>query len=118
MNGSAAKYAPEITKHAKFEIGNKIHFLRQQGQKASNLPNLSLADFVAPIETGKADYVGAFAVTAGIGIEKLIEKFERDHDDYNSIMIKAIADRLAEAFAELMHERVRKEFWGYDRQEK
>ncbi|MFC5536357.1 methionine synthase [Rhodocytophaga aerolata] len=118
MNGSAARYAPEITKHSKFEIGNKIHFLRQQGQKASNVPNISLADFVAPIETGKADYIGAFAVTAGIGIEKLIEKFEKDHDDYNSIMIKAIADRLAEAFAELMHERVRKEFWGYDRKEK
>lgn len=118
MNGSASKYAPEITKKSKFEIGNKIHFLRQQGQKGANLPNLSLADFVAPVETGKADYIGAFAVTAGIGIEKLIEKFERDHDDYNSIMIKAIADRLAEAFAELMHERVRKEFWGYGRQEK
>jgi 5-methyltetrahydrofolate--homocysteine methyltransferase len=118
MNGSSARYAPEITKNAKFEIGSKIHFLRQQGQKSSSLPNISLSDFVAPIETGKADYIGAFAVTAGIGIEKLIEKFERDHDDYNSIMIKAIADRLAEAFAELMHERVRKEFWGYDRQEK
>ncbi|QHT69820.1 methionine synthase [Rhodocytophaga rosea] len=117
MNGSAAKYAPEITKHAKFEIGNKIHFLRQQGQKGANLPNISLSDFVAPIETGKADYIGAFAVTAGIGIEKLIERFEKDHDDYNSIMIKAIADRLAEAFAELMHARVRKEFWGYDRKE-
>jgi 5-methyltetrahydrofolate--homocysteine methyltransferase len=118
MNGSAAKYAPEITEKTKFEIGSKIHFLRQQGQKSSNLPNISLSDFVAPIETGKADYIGAFAVTAGIGIEKLIEQFERDHDDYNSIMIKAIADRLAEAFAELMHERVRKEFWGYNRQEK
>jgi 5-methyltetrahydrofolate--homocysteine methyltransferase len=118
MNGSAAKYAPEITKKATFEIGNKIHFLRQQGQKGANLPNISLSDFVAPIETGKADYIGAFAVTAGIGIEKLIEQFERDHDDYNSIMIKAIADRLAEAFAELMHERVRKEFWGYDHKER
>jgi 5-methyltetrahydrofolate--homocysteine methyltransferase len=117
MNGSAAKYSPEITKHAKFEIGNKIHFLRQQGQKGANLPNISLSDFVAPIETGKADYIGAFAVTAGIGIEKIIEKFEKDHDDYNSIMIKAIADRLAEAFAELMHARVRREFWGYDRKE-
>jgi 5-methyltetrahydrofolate--homocysteine methyltransferase len=117
MNGSAAKYAPEVSKHSKFEIGNKIHFLRQQGHKGANLPNISLADFVAPIDTGKTDYIGAFAVTAGIGIEALIQKFERDHDDYSSIMIKAIADRLAEAFAELMHERVRKEFWGYDRRE-
>ncbi|GAA4464595.1 methionine synthase [Nibrella saemangeumensis] len=90
-----------------------IHFLRQQNQKAANLPNLCLADFVAPLETGREDYIGMFAVTAGIGIEKLIEEYERDHDDYNSIMIKAIADRLAEAFAELMHQRVRKEIWGY-----
>jgi 5-methyltetrahydrofolate--homocysteine methyltransferase len=90
-----------------------LHTLRQQGQKASKLPNIALSDFIAPVETGKTDYIGAFAVTAGIGIEALIEKFEKEHDDYNSIMIKAIADRLAEAFAELMHERVRKEFWGY-----
>jgi 5-methyltetrahydrofolate--homocysteine methyltransferase len=95
-----------------------LHHLRQQGQKAAALPNLCLSDFIAPVETGQTDYIGAFAVTAGIGIESLIEKFERDHDDYNSIMIKAIADRLAEAFAELMHERVRREFWGYARDEK
>ncbi|MFC5409436.1 methionine synthase [Larkinella bovis] len=90
-----------------------LHFLRQQNQKAPGLPNFCLADFVAPLETGHTDYIGGFAVTAGIGIEKLIEAFERDHDDYNSIMIKAIADRLAEAFAELMHKRVRTEFWPY-----
>ena len=95
-----------------------LHHLRQQGQKAAALPNLCLSDFIAPVETGQTDYIGAFAVTAGIGIESLIEKFERDHDDYNSIMIKAIADRLAEAFAELMHKRVRREFWGYARDEK
>ncbi len=117
MNGSSARFAPEYTRHSRFEIGTKIHFLRQQGQKAPNVPNISLADFVAPIQTGKTDYVGGFAVTAGIGIEALIEKFEKDHDDYNSIMIKAIADRLAEAFAELMHQRVRREFWGYARDE-
>jgi 5-methyltetrahydrofolate--homocysteine methyltransferase len=117
MNGSSARFAPEYTQHSKFEIGTKIHFLRQQGQKAPNVPNISLADFVAPIQTGKTDYVGGFAVTAGIGIEALIEKFEKDHDDYNSIMIKAIADRLAEAFAELMHQRVRREFWGYAKDE-
>jgi 5-methyltetrahydrofolate--homocysteine methyltransferase len=90
-----------------------LHHLRQQGQKAANLPNYCLSDFIAPETTGKDDYIGAFAVTAGIGIEALVEKYEKDHDDYNSIMVKAIADRLAEAFAELMHERTRKEFWGY-----
>ena len=90
-----------------------LHHLRQQGQKAANLPNYCLSDFIAPETTGKDDYVGAFAVTAGIGIEALVEKYEKDHDDYNSIMVKAIADRLAEAFAELMHKRTRKEFWGY-----
>ncbi|MGV3505422.1 MAG: methionine synthase [Adhaeribacter sp.] len=87
--------------------------LRQQGQKGSGVPNLSLADFVAPKESGLGDYIGGFAVTAGIGIEELIAQFEADHDDYQSIMIKALADRLAEAFAELLHERVRREFWGY-----
>ena len=94
-----------------------VHTLRQQNQKAENLPNFALADFIAPQETGKTDYMGFFAVTAGIGIEKLVEAYEKDHDDYNSIMVKAIADRLAEAFAELMHERVRKEFWGYAKSE-
>ncbi|KAB7726138.1 methionine synthase [Rudanella paleaurantiibacter] len=90
-----------------------LHFLRQQNQKAAGLPNLSLADFVAPLNSGREDYIGAFAVTAGIGIEALIDKYERDHDDYNSILVKALADRLAEAFAELMHHRVRTEFWPY-----
>lgn len=83
-------------------------FMRQQTKK-SGQPNFCLSDYVAP----QGDYFGTFAVTAGIGIEKWIEKFEKDHDDYNSIMLKALADRLAEAFAESMHERVRKEFWGY-----
>jgi 5-methyltetrahydrofolate--homocysteine methyltransferase len=90
-----------------------FHFLRQQSEKAEGQTYHCLADFVAPIETGTTDYMGGFAVTAGIGIEKLVEAYEKDHDDYHSIMIKAIADRLAEAFAERMHERVRKEFWGY-----
>lgn len=90
-----------------------LHFIRQQNQKAATLPNLCLSDFVAPLDSGREDYIGAFAVTAGIGIEALIEKFEADHDDYNSIMIKAIADRLAEAFAELMHKKVRTELWPY-----
>ena len=90
-----------------------LHHLRQQSQKAAGLPNYCLSDFIAPLESGKTDYLGGFAVTAGLGIEALLETYERDHDDYNSILVKALADRLAEAFAELMHERVRKEFWGY-----
>lgn len=90
-----------------------FHFLRQQNEKAADQPYLCLADFVAQKETGKQDYLGMFAVTAGIGIEPLIEAYEKDHDDYNSIMIKSIADRLAEAFAEKMHELVRTEYWGF-----
>lgn len=105
------------TDESRSEVLTTFHMLRQQGKKGSGLPNLSLADFVAPKDSGKQDYMGAFAVTAGIGIEPLIEKYEKDHDDYNSIMIKAVADRLAEAFAELMHEKVRKELWGYAKNE-
>ncbi|AKD53953.1 methionine synthase [Spirosoma radiotolerans] len=96
-----------------YDTKTVLHFLRQQNQKAPGLPNYCLADFIAPLESGREDYIGGFAVTAGIGIEALLDKYERDHDDYNSIMVKAIADRLAEAFAERMHERVRKEFWPY-----
>jgi 5-methyltetrahydrofolate--homocysteine methyltransferase len=95
-----------------------LHTLRQQVKKAPGEPNYALADFVAPKDSGMKDYVGAFAVTAGIGIEKIIEKFNKEHDDYNAILIKAIADRLAEAFAEHLHERVRKELWGYASDEK
>ncbi len=90
-----------------------IHTIRQQMVKPPGRPNLALADFVAPRETGIADYVGAFAVTAGVGIEALVTGFEAAHDDYNAILTKALADRLAEAFAELLHQRVRREFWGY-----
>ncbi|MND62378.1 Methionine synthase [compost metagenome] len=90
-----------------------IHTLRQQLEKAQNIPYFALADFIAPKETGITDYWGGFAVTTGIGLDKLVEEFESQHDDYNSIMAKALADRLAEAFAERMHERVRKEYWGY-----
>ncbi|HKA40742.1 MAG TPA: methionine synthase [Burkholderiales bacterium] len=89
------------------------HNLRQQNVKPTGRANLSLADFVAPRGSGVNDYVGAFAVTAGIGIEKKLDEFEKRHDDYSSIMLKALADRLAEAFAELLHQRVRREFWGY-----
>nr|WP_286756835.1 methionine synthase [Roseivirga sp. UBA838] len=104
------------TNDSRSEVLKTFHMLRQQGKKGSGLPNLSLADFVAPKGQG-SDYMGAFAVTAGIGIEPLIEQYEKDHDDYNSIMIKAVADRLAEAFAELMHAKIRKELWGYAPQE-
>ncbi len=90
-----------------------VHTLRQQMTKSSGNPNLALADFVAPKDTGVPDYVGMFAVSAGTGVDALVEAFEASHDDYSSIMVKALADRLAEALAERLHERVRKEFWGY-----
>ncbi len=90
-----------------------FHFLRQQRKMGNGIPNLSLADYIAPASSGYKDYIGAFAVTAGIGIEALVEKYEADHDDYNSIMIKALADRLAEAFAECLHHEVRTKLWGY-----
>ena len=93
-----------------------FHTLRQQIEKPADQYNYALADFIAPRSAGGADYLGGFAVTTGIGIEALCERFERDHDDYNSIMTKALADRLAEAFAELMHKRARVD-WGYGGQE-
>lgn len=96
-----------------------LHHIRQQHLKQGmeTKPHFSLADFVAPKETGKQDYIGGFAVTSGIGAEELAKRYQQAGDDYNSIMVKALADRLAEAFAEHMHQRVRKEFWGYDRSE-
>ena len=87
--------------------------LRSQAKKSDNTPNLCLADFLAPRSSGRIDYLGVFAVTAGLGIDEQLKKFEEDHDDYSSIMLKALADRLAEAFTELLHEKVRKEYWGY-----
>jgi len=95
------------------EIIYTLHHLRQQNKKASGMPNFCLADFIAPVETGIKDYIGAFVVTGGIGVEELAQKYEKDLDDYHSIMVKALGDRFAEAFAECMHARVRKEFWGY-----
>ena len=92
--------------------------LRQQADKPPGRPNLCLADFIAPKASGREDHVGAFAVTAGIGIEAHVARFEAAHDDYNAILLKALADRLAEAFAEHLHERVRREFWGYALDEK
>jgi 5-methyltetrahydrofolate--homocysteine methyltransferase len=94
-----------------------LHFLRQQNKKAKNLPNFCLADFIAPASSGKTDYMGMFAVTTGGSIEKLVAYYKAQNDDYNEIMVKAIADRLAEAFAELMHEKVRREYWAYAKDE-
>ena len=91
----------------------QLHHLRQQTEKVAGKANMCLADFVAPKESGKQDYLGAFAVTAGHGCDELVAKYEADHDDYNSIMVKALADRFAEALAEMMHDKVRKEIWGY-----
>lgn len=101
------------TDESRRSIKQVLHTLRQQQLKTQGQPNYALADFIAPAESNRKDYIGMFAVTAGIGIESLIEQFEKDHDDYNSILVKALADRLAEAFAEHLHEKVRKELWGY-----
>ncbi len=98
---------------ARQEERTRFHFLRQQMAKRAERANFCLADFIAPRTSGVQDYLGAFAVTAGLGIEKQLAVFKSNHDDYNDIMLKALADRLAEAFAERMHERVRQEFWGY-----
>ncbi len=90
-----------------------LHHLRQQAQTSDNIPNYCLTDFIAPKASGVKDYIGVFAVTTGINVENQVRKFEIQHDDYNAILIKAVADRLAEALAERMHERVRKQYWGY-----
>src|SRR5689334_5272755 len=101
------------TDETRTEVAMRVSFLRQQKGKAQGQPHECLADYVAPKSSGVADYIGAFAVTAGIGIEEHLARFERAHDDYSSIMLKALADRLAEACAEHFHERVRREIWGY-----
>jgi 5-methyltetrahydrofolate--homocysteine methyltransferase len=95
----------------------KIHTLRQQAEKVDGQPYYALSDFIAPADSGKQDYFGGFALTAGIGCDELVAEYEKNHDDYNSIMVKALADRLAEAFAEKLHELVRKEYWGYAKDE-
>jgi 5-methyltetrahydrofolate--homocysteine methyltransferase len=91
--------------------------LRQQSQKTKGAPNIALADFIAPKDSGKVDYMGAFCVTTGFGVDEWAAEFEKDLDDYNSIMVKALADRFAEAFAEYLHEKIRKEIWGYSSDE-
>ena len=104
------------------EDGNRLasfYGLRQQAEKDSHddSPYVSIADFIAPIESGITDYIGLFVVSAGFGCQELCDHYQREHDDYREIMTKAIADRFAEAFAEEMHKRVRKEFWGYSMDE-
>lgn len=101
------------TDDSREQVQAVLHHIRQQMEKPADRPNSCLADFIAPKASHKDDYIGAFAVTAGIGIDEHVKRFEEQHDDYNSILLKALADRLAEAFAERMHERVRKEFWAY-----
>jgi len=105
------------TDESRKQILSRIHTLRQQSEKVKGEPYYALSDFIAPKESGVPDYWGGFAVTAGIGCDELVAEFEKDHDDYNSIMAKALADRLAEAFAEKMHELVRREYWGYAKDE-
>jgi 5-methyltetrahydrofolate--homocysteine methyltransferase len=101
------------TDEARQEARMHLHHLRQQKLKPQAHAQLCLSDFIAPAQSGRADYIGAFAVTTGFGIDEHVARFEAAHDDYSSIMLKALADRLAEAFAERLHERVRREFWGY-----
>jgi len=100
------------------QVLHRLHHLRQQKPKPAGQPHYALADFVAPRDSGVQDWIGAFAVTAGIGLDDKVREFEARHDDYGSIMLKALADRLAEALAERMHERVRREFWGYAPEER
>ncbi|WP_426093871.1 methionine synthase [Flavobacterium sp. DSR2-3-3] len=99
------------------KVLEKFLTLRQQSQKTKGAPNIALSDFIAPKDSGKKDYMGAFCVTTGFGVDEWAAEFERDLDDYNSIMVKALADRFAEAFAEYLHEKIRKEIWGYSSDE-
>jgi 5-methyltetrahydrofolate--homocysteine methyltransferase len=105
------------TDESRLVVLETVHNLRQQNKKTSGQANYCLSDFIAPKSTGIADYIGGFAVTSGLGIEEHVASFEANHDDYNAIMLKALADRFAEAFAERLHQRVRQEFWGYATQE-
>lgn len=109
INDDDIEISPPTTNHQP----STFLTLRQQSQKTAGAPNIALADFIAPKDSGKQDYMGAFCVTTGFGVDEWAAEFEANHDDYNSIMVKALADRLAEAFAEYLHEKVRKEIWGY-----
>jgi 5-methyltetrahydrofolate--homocysteine methyltransferase len=106
------------TDESRAHVLHRLHTLRQQKAKPTGQPHFALADFVAPKASGTRDWVGAFAVTTGIGVDEKVREFEARHDDYGAIMIKALADRLAEALAERMHERIRREFWGYAPEER
>ncbi len=99
------------------EVRATLRFLRQQAEKPPGRPNLALSDFIAPKDSGVPDWIGAFAVTTGHGVDQLVKEFESQHDDYNAILAKALADRLAEAFAELLHLKVRRDVWGYAKDE-
>ncbi len=101
------------TDESRSNVAMTWHNLRQQTKKPADIPNYCLADYIAPKDSGVADYIGGFAVTTGIGIDARVEEFEKNNDDYSAILLKALADRLAEAFAELLHAKVRREFWGY-----
>lgn len=101
------------TDETRKKVAMTWHNLRQQTKKPDDIPNYCLADYIAPKESKVKDYIGAFAVTTGIGIDARVAEFEKQNDDYNAIMLKSLADRLAEAFAEHLHLRVRREFWGY-----
>ena len=101
------------TDESRTDVLERVHHLRQQVAKAPGQPNYCLSDFIAPVESGKQDYIGGFAVTAGLEIEHKVKEFEAVHDDYHAILLKALADRFAEAFAERLHERIRKEWWGF-----
>ncbi|MFA6061647.1 MAG: methionine synthase [Gallionella sp.] len=105
------------TDESRSTVAMTWHNLRQQTKKPESIPNFCLADYVAPKDSGVADYIGGFAVTTGIGIDARVAEFEAQNDDYNAIMLKALADRLAEAFAELLHKKVRQEYWGYATEE-
>ena len=105
------------TDESRTEVLETLLTLRQQGKKGTKKPNIALADFVAPKETGLEDYIGGFCVTTGFGVEEIAEQYKEDLDDYNSIMVKALGDRFAEAFAECLHDKIRKEFWGYASEE-
>ncbi|AKH21200.1 methionine synthase [Sedimenticola thiotaurini] len=112
----ASSHGDDVTVYqdeARTEVAARFHFLRKQGKQPAGRYNDCLADFIAPQESGVKDYIGGFACSAGIGIDQKVAEFEAAHDDYSAIMLKALADRLAEALAELLHLRVRREFWGY-----
>ncbi len=115
LPSSTLKVTPELKNGKADKV--RIHTLRQQAEKVDGQPYYALSDFIAPEGSGKQDYFGGFALTAGIGCDELVAEYEKNFDDYNSIMVKALADRLAEAFAEKLHELVRKDYWGYAKDE-